>query len=136
MESCAHVLHSDADAVGAGNTPFVAHKGHACRLHAGDDYGVCAAIPQVFDLKRTMQLPLHNHKRLVEVLKGEEHADINRNAWKRKEWMVGEDYGWDMWELASLAYFRWAPCLAQSRRGFHACELHGWNASTWGHYGP
>ena len=63
-------------------------------------------VPQVYDLKRPLKLPVHDYDRMAEALTEEEHADIDRNAWKRKEWLAGEDYGWDMWELSSLAYFR------------------------------
>jgi hypothetical protein len=61
----------------------------------------------VYDLKRPLVLPVHNHERMREVLEAEKAVDINRNEWKRSHWRLGEDLGWDLWGQNSLHYFRW-----------------------------
>jgi hypothetical protein len=61
---------------------------------------------QVYDMKRPLALPLHNYKRAMEMLEGEAKVDMDRNAWKRREWHKGEGLGWDLWGQASLMYFR------------------------------
>jgi hypothetical protein len=63
-------------------------------------------------MKRPLALPLHNYARALELLEAEEGLEIDRNAWKRREWRGGEDVGWDLWEMASLYYFRCATHLA------------------------
>ena len=48
--------------------------------------------------------------RLLGVLRGacagEVVDDVNRNAWKVKEWSLGEHVGWELWEMAAREYFR------------------------------
>ena len=34
---------------------------------------------------------------------------MNRNAWKTQEWSIGEQVGWELWEMSTRQYFRWAP---------------------------
>ncbi|EIE20118.1 hypothetical protein COCSUDRAFT_57844 [Coccomyxa subellipsoidea C-169] len=60
----------------------------------------------VYDLVRPVVLPLHNYEKMRIMLEGEKNVTVDRNAWKRREWRLGEDVGWDTWEVASLTYFR------------------------------
>lgn len=92
------------------------HMWHACRdldLHG------CIIAPesryveptpclQAYDLVRPTMLPLHNYDKYREALEAEQNVTVDRNAWKRREWRLGEDAGWDSWEQASLRYFRCA----------------------------
>ena len=55
---------------------------------------------------RPVVLPLHNYEKMRIMLEGEKNVTVDRNAWKRREWRLGEDVGWDTWEVASLTYFR------------------------------
>ena len=57
-------------------------------------------------MKRPLELPLHNHARLKEVLEGEKDVKIDRNAWRRKEWSVSEHAGFDILSNASNEYYR------------------------------
>ncbi|KAK9901229.1 hypothetical protein WJX75_001484 [Coccomyxa subellipsoidea] len=61
---------------------------------------------EVYDLVRPVVLPLHNYDRMAAILEAEKNVTVDRNAWKRREWRLGEDVGWDNWETASLQYFR------------------------------
>ena len=44
-------------------------------------------------MKRPLQLPLQDYDGMRAMLDGEEHVEIDRNAWKRDEWKDGEDVG-------------------------------------------
>jgi hypothetical protein len=41
---------------------------------------------------------------------------MNRNAWKTQQWSIGEQVGWELWEMSTRQYFRcvllWLPCNA------------------------
>ena len=34
----------------------------------------------------------------------------DRNSWKWKAWSIGEQIGWEMWELTTRQYFRYSCC--------------------------
>ena len=34
----------------------------------------------------------------------------DRNSWKWKAWSLGEQIGWEMWELTTRQYFRYSCC--------------------------
>lgn len=74
----------------------------------------------MYDLVRPVVLPLHNYDRMAAILEAEKNVTVDRNAWKRREWRLGEDVGWDNWETASLQYFRWA---APKAAVLHACPF-------------
>ena len=78
---------------------------HPSHNHAIFNSSVCL---QAYDLVRPTVLPLHNYDKYREALEAEQNVTFDRNAWKRREWRLGEDVGWDSWEQASLRYFRCA----------------------------
>ena len=73
-----------------------------CDVRAESD----AAVGQVFDMKRPLELPLHNHARLKELLRGEEDIKVGRNVWRHKEWSVNEQIGFEYLTRASDEYYR------------------------------
>ena len=66
-----------------------------------------ADFVQTFDLKQPLELPVDEYDSMEKLLASEERReDINRNAWKVEAWSMGEDFGWNNWEKASLTYFK------------------------------
>lgn len=57
-------------------------------------------------MKRPLELPLHNHVRLKEMLEGEKDVSIPRNTWRLKEWSKNEQVGFDILSKASNEYYR------------------------------
>ena len=66
---------------------------------------------QTYDLKRPLNLPVHNRERMEEVLEADRQEPLHRNDWKNKEMAAGEEVGWTLWEEASTRYFRFASSI-------------------------
>ncbi|BDA45364.1 hypothetical protein COCOBI_07-1510 [Coccomyxa sp. Obi] len=73
-----------------------------------ESYNTCPEVEHLtaYDLVRPTVLPLHNYDKYRQALEAEQNVTVDRNAWKRREWRLGEDAGWDNWEQSSLRYFR------------------------------
>ena len=64
-------------------------------------------LVQVFDLKQAMDLPLHNHGEMLEMLQREEqNSTMDRNTWKHSTWQKSEEEGRKHWAEASNQYFK------------------------------
>ncbi|CAL8471124.1 g10666 [Coccomyxa elongata] len=70
--------------------------------------GVCRGCKiQVLDMKRGLKLPLDDYEATKEILTAEGVTSENRNRWKKQEWSIGEQIGWELWEHTSWHYFRY-----------------------------
>ena len=47
----------------------------------------------------------------------------NRNHWKKQEWSIGEQIGWELWEHTSWHYFRQGPSLHLRSLHFAGAQL-------------
>ncbi|KAK9901254.1 hypothetical protein WJX75_002645 [Coccomyxa subellipsoidea] len=70
--------------------------------------GICKDCRvHVLDMKRSLRLPLDNYQATKDMLEADAVTAENRNHWKKQEWSIGEQIGWELWEHTSWHYFRY-----------------------------